>query len=368
MFIKTLDVFSVSLPLCRPVFYAGRWWDCLETLIVRLGDGARFGYAEIPVTCSPDVDLPRLRKELLEEFAPKLCGNGAANARELAELLEGLAERPFTFAAIEIAWWDLAAREKNIPLYEMLGADPVAQELFTSVDRPPGEFENLDRDGFLQDIAELYEKGYAHLELKIRPGWDRAMLHAVRMRVPAQSLHIDAEAGLRSHHMLSVCQVQDFLPWMFEQPLAIDDFVGHYNLRDIIHIPIGMDESITSVNAAQTALWIQSAHCLKINPVRVGGLAAAKEIIALCREKEVSAWISAPLQTAVGAAVALAVSCLEGVTGPFEYYDPARWFTDAERLPVLPTVELDEDDLLRITPDQSPGIGVDWPAECANPD
>lgn len=363
MHIQTFDILPVSLPLLKPYFYGGRWHPTLESLILRLGDGTHFGYAEIAATVAPQVNLAELRRELLEDFAPKMHRASFSSLPELTDALETLVDRPFTFAAAEIAWHDLAARGKGVPLYEFLGAGPVSQELTTSLDRPAGEFEEIDRGAFLDDVTSLYAAGYAHLELKIRPGWDRTMLHAVRLgAAPSQSLHIDAEAGLRDKHILGVCQVQDYMLWMFEQPLAADDFVGHYDLQDVFHVPIGLDESITSVNAAKTALRLKAAHCLKIHPVRVGGLAAAMEIVALCKENERNAWISSPLSTPIGAAAALALACVDGVTGPFEYHDPARYFPPevCEKLPPLPELELDEDALLRITPADKPGIGVDF--------
>ncbi len=362
MYIKTFDVFSVSLPLLKPYFYGNRWHTTLESIILRLGDGTHFGYAEVAATCAPRMNLAEVHRSLAEDFSPKMHQASFSNVQELEDALGWLAEEPFTFAAAEIAWHDLAARGKGVPLYEMLGAGVVSQELSAVLDRPAEEYEKIDRDAFLDDVKSLYAAGYAHLELKIRPGWDHRMLHAVRMVAPAQSLHIDAEAGLRPKHILGVCQVQDYLPWMFEQPLAADDFVGHYDLQDIIHVPLGLDESITSVNAAKTALRLKSAHCLKIHPVRVGGLRAAKEILELCKENGRHAWVSSPLQTAVGAAAALALACVDGVTGPFEFHNPVRYFSPeiCEKIPHLPTPERDEDDLLRITPAQKPGIGMEW--------
>ena len=350
MYIKSFDVSIISLPFLSPIFYADRWLDRLDSAILRLGDGAHFGYAEVPVTCAPNVSPEEIRKTLEEEYAPKVLGNSFMAVHELRDALGALAERAIPFGAVEIAWWDLAAKIKGKPLHEMLGAPYVLQEVFTSVDRPAGEYEDIDVNAFLENVKSLADAGYVHLELKVRPGWERAMLHAVRQMLPGQSLHIDVEALMREKHVMSLCQLQDYLPWMIEQPLAADDFVGHADLAGMLHTPIGLDESIVSVNAAKTALRLGGVKCLKINPVRVGGMEAVKDILTLCREHGADVWISSPVQTGIGASAALAAGCLEGVTGPFEYHDPKRYFAEAEMAAAtwLPEPVREEDGLLRI--------------------
>jgi len=185
------------------------------------------------------------------------------------------------------------------------------------------------------------------------------MLHAVRQEMPCVSLHLDVEGGMRDENVMSLCLLQDFMPWMVEQALPADDFVGNSDLAQVLHTRIGLDESVTSVNAAKTLVRLGGVKCLKVNPVRVGGMDAVKEILALCRENEVDAWISCPPQTGIGAGACLAAACLNGVTGPFEYHDPKRVF--AVEVPGMPMPVRDEEDgLLRITPGEGAGIGVEW--------
>ncbi|MDO4550995.1 MAG: enolase C-terminal domain-like protein [Planctomycetia bacterium] len=365
MIIKTFDVFSLSIPFLHPQFYAKKSWKTLESLIIRLGDGQHFGFAEIPFNTAPDISLPALKISLQEQFSPKIIGACLEKEWDLYEKLEELTEQPFSFAAVEMAWWDLNARRKEIPLFQILGASRISQEIFTSVDRPAGNFDDINLHDFLKNVKHFWDTGYAHLELKIRPGWSHEMLNAVREMAPGTSFHLDAEASLRQKNLMEICHLMDFMPWMIEQPLEADNFIGHYDLQQNLQIPVGLDESISSLNAARTALHLKCAKCLKINPIRVGGFSAAKEIITSCQEENVDVWISSPIQTGIGASAALALACMDGVTGPFEYHDPVRYFAEEniKKLPWLPKPTLDEDDLLRITPSEEAGSGMEWNTE-----
>ena len=76
----------------------------------------------------------------------------------------------------------------------------------------------------------------------------------------------------------------------------------------------------------------------------------AKEILSICREEGIDCWISSPISTGVGVRANLALSSLDGFTGPFEYHDLHDIFAPEhlEGLELPPEVTLDENKTLRI--------------------
>ncbi|MBO5438764.1 MAG: hypothetical protein J6A23_13975, partial [Thermoguttaceae bacterium] len=70
----------------------------------------------------------------------------------------------------------------------------------------------------------------------------------------------------------------------------------------------------------------------------------------ICREEGIDCWISSPLSTGVGVRANLALSSLDGFTGPFEYHDLNDFFAQEhlDGLELPPEILLDEDKTLRI--------------------
>ncbi|MDO4576348.1 MAG: enolase C-terminal domain-like protein [Planctomycetia bacterium] len=348
MLIQNGTVALLEKPLKKPLFFRNQPTNALKSVVVTLVSNSGIGQAEAPSSLYPEIMLENLYHVLDENVLPLLVGKNISSLENLRELLGMWAEMPLVFAMLEMAWWNLLAAEKNQPLCQTLGADSVSQQLFTPLDRPLPDAEGFYvADDFMNELATLVEKGYVHLELKIRPGWDLAMVRYVRQDFPELSFHLDVEGQMSPQQNDTLLQFRDFFPYMIEQPFAFDNLTDHADLQEMLTCPVCLDESITSPNVARSAIRWNACKCVKIHPLRVGGFAAAKEIVELCRDAHVGCWISSPLQTAVGMNHCLALSCLDGFTGPFEYYDPETYFQDPGTAP-WPSTERDEENTLRI--------------------
>lgn len=349
MKITSVEVAMVRIPLVTPIFYRKQLISTLESLILTLRSENGMGQAEASGTVLPQIHLPALAQVLETQVVPRLVGKVVSNAGEsLRECLGVFAENRVIFGLAEMAWWNLDAAEKGISTIENLGLEPVSQQVFTSLDHPVPNAEGLyEIDTFLERIAKTREEGYVHWELKVRPGWDLPMVRFVRQEFPDLSFHIDVEGGMTPEQTDILLQMRDFFPRMIEQPYEADAWRDLAELQELLPV-VCLDESITSQNVARTAVEWNVSRCLKVNPLRVGGFAAAKEIVAYCRESKVECWISSPLQTAVGVHNTLAISCLDGVTGPFEYYAPQTYFDDSYSSADYPPLTHDEEGNLRI--------------------
>ncbi|MDO4571451.1 MAG: enolase C-terminal domain-like protein [Planctomycetia bacterium] len=353
MIVSTVRVSRVTLPLARPIFYCTellREWD---SVFLYLESSGGVGIAEASLLSLPDWDMGNLASLLEREIAPRLKGKSLENPEAIQRVLGRFARCRPVAGLVDVAWWNLNAAEKNVPLYKALGAEHVSQPIFTSLDQPLPDAEgNLCVDDFLERAQRLFQSGVVHLELKVRPGWDIAMARFFRQENPDASFHLDIEGGMAEEQMDILLQFRDFFPRMIEQPFAPEAFLTHGVLQGMLSCPVCLDESIVSLGSAQCASLMKSAQCLKINPIRVGGLSEAKKLVEWCREHDLEAWISSPLQSGVGMNTAFALGCLGGVAGPFEYYDWNDYFheEDVEKLRELaPPLEpiLDEEGVLR---------------------
>jgi hypothetical protein len=163
-------------------------------------------------------------------------------------------------AALEMALWDLQARTEGRPLCEALGAParPIASGVSIGIQPSPSAL--VDR------VAEELAAGYQRIKIKIKPGWDREPVEAIRARFPDVPLMVDANAAYTLADAGRLEALDRFDLMMIEQPLSYDDLVRHAELQRRLRTPICLDESIHSPEAAADALELGACRIINIKP------------------------------------------------------------------------------------------------------
>jgi L-Ala-D/L-Glu epimerase len=162
--------------------------------------------------------------------------------------------------------------------------------------------------------AQAVELGFE--TLKIRAGFERATdqlverLRAIRGAVgPEPQLRIDVAGAWDLETATErLYAIEPFRIEFVEQPLAAGDVAGHVALRERVHVPIALDESIDSEYAARAALTDGAADVLIVKPARVGGSAATLRIAEAAAAAGVSVVLGTYFETGVGIAAALRVA------------------------------------------------------------
>ena len=351
MFIQKSSLQFLRLPLSMPVRTPNGRLSEFKSLILSLSSSAGTGKSEAPITLFPDADFEYLAGVIEEKILPLLDGQSFSDTQALRDKLGKWARHAIIYPLVEMAWFDLQAQEKGKSLCQLLGAERLSQQVFTSLDEPEADRDGIpDANEFLDRVQKFFRAGYVHLELKIRPGWDVAMVREVRQENPTASFHIDFEGALSPLNYDLLFRMRDFFPFMFEQPFPVDELVEDAELQKMLQCPLCLDESVSTPGKVAAALKLESTKLVKINPLRAGGFERAKEILELCKEAGVECWISSPLSTGVAVRSNLAFSCLEGFTGPFEYYDLMEYFAPEvlKDVEMPPELTLDEEQTLRI--------------------
>jgi L-Ala-D/L-Glu epimerase len=162
--------------------------------------------------------------------------------------------------------------------------------------------------------AQAVELGFE--TLKIRAGFERATdqlvdrLRAIRTAVgPEPRLRIDVAGAWDLETATErLYAIEPFRIEFVEQPLAAGDVAGHVTLRERVHVPIALDESIDSEYAARAALTDGAADVLIVKPARVGGSAATLRIAEVASAAGVSVVLGTYFETGVGIAAVLRVA------------------------------------------------------------
>ena len=355
MRIDAIDVFHVGMPLISPWRTAYGEDAVAESVLVRMrsGDNAAWGESSpLAAPCYSAEWAGGVFACIRDWLAPALVGRWVESGADLQRQLAHFKGNYFAKGALDNAWWVLAAQQRGVPLYKLLGA--TRNEIDVGADF--GVLDSIDE--LIAGVGQALDDGYPRVKLKFRPGWDIAMLRAVRETFPAATLHIDCNAAYRMEHFDMFCRLDDFNLAMIEQPLAHDDLIDHARLQAQIRTPVCLDESIASTEQMEQAIDLESCRWVNIKPGRVGGLTNALVIHDRCREAKIGCWVGGMLESAIGARICAALAMLDNFIYPADIFPSARFYREDLGTPPLELTHGDNGQP-RLALSDAPGIGAE---------
>jgi o-succinylbenzoate synthase len=333
----------VRLPLVTPWRTAGGEVHDRDVLLVRVGLDGVEGWGE----CSA-LPEPTYTEEWLdgaEIVLRRFVVEGSLGAGRPMPV-----GHPMARAALQAAVLDARARRHQRSLAEELGGRPG-----TLVEATATVGLHDDVGALLAEVDQRVAEGYRHVRLKITPAWDRAPVTAVRRRHgDAVTLAVDANGsyGTRSADLQALQALDGEGLTVIEQPFAADDLLAHAHAAPLLRTPIGLDESITSLATARTALHLGACRAVNVKAARLGGLREAVAVHDLCVDAGVTVWCGGMLESGVGRAAALALASLPGFAPAADLSASARYYRHDVTEPFVL-----EDGSLRVP--RGPGLGVD---------
>jgi O-succinylbenzoate synthase len=260
---------------------------------------------------------------VMERFlAPLVIGREIESAEAVDGLFAHVRGNRMAKAAIETAMWDLDARRRGLPLWQLLGGtrDEVASGV--SIGLQP------TTAALLQKVEHELASGYQRIKIKIKPGHDLGLVKAVRAQFPDIRLMVDANSAYRLSDAPMIRELDRFNLMMIEQPLAHDDIAQHAQLQREIATPICLDESIRSSDDAVHAIDVGACRIINIKLGRVGGHVESRRIEQVCRERGIPVWCGGMLEAGIGRAHNIALSTLSGFVLPGDVSASARYWDE----------------------------------------
>lgn len=349
MRIESAELLTLELPLkFRFETSFGTQKSRRVLLLILQGEGLE-GYAEGVMT-----ELPLYREEtvagarslLTETLLPSVLGKDFPNPEALRQTLAPFRGNHQTKAMVEMAFWDLWAKSLGVPLADLLGG--VRREVAVGVSL--GIQPSIERT--LELVEQHLAEGYKRIKLKIKPGWDVAVVARVREAFPEAKLTVDANSAYRIYDDRVFRALDAFNLDYIEQPLAYDDLADHARLQARIQTPICLDESILSKEGARVALSMDAGRVINVKVARVGGHAEAKKIHDLAEAFGVPVWMGGMLETGVGRAHAIHAATLPNYTLPGDTSSASRYWDED-----IVNEALEAKDGMMPLP-EGPGIGV----------
>ena len=263
-------------------------------------------------------------------------------------MLEFIRGHNMAKATLETAIWDADAKQKNLPLWKLLGG--VQTEIACGV--------SLGIKETLEELSTIVNKevaaGYQRIKLKIKPGKDLLQVARIRQEFPRIKLSVDANSAYRKEDIGILKQMDAYYLMMIEQPLGWDDIFGHVEIQKALQTPICLDECIHTYEQAEAAIALGACKIINIKLGRVGGHLQAKRIQDLCREHAIPNWCGGMLESGIGRAHNIAMSTQSNFTLPGDISASSRyWHEDV----ITPEVRVSPQGT--ITVPQAPGIGYE---------
>ncbi|MEU6038232.1 mandelate racemase/muconate lactonizing enzyme family protein [Actinomadura sp. NPDC047616] len=279
--ISEITAITVRVPLTRPVSLATRRvTERVYTLVRVINDaglhGIGFcyaGYGGSDLTTSTVIDV----------LAPLLIGEDHHRTawlwhkmRNADVPLTGAGHAARALSALDIALWDLNARDAGQPLHRHIGAYAA-----THVDayRAGGYYgEDDDDDALLAEVSRNVAAGARAVKIKVGRfdiDRERRRVLAVRDAIgPGVSLMLDANAAWDT--------VGDALPYarayasadplFIEDPLPAHDLRGALRLRDLSGVAISLGETFTSVHEFNAIVTDGICDDLQVDGTSCGGV------------------------------------------------------------------------------------------------
>jgi O-succinylbenzoate synthase len=279
-------------------------------------------------------------------LAPLLLQSELDAGRDCADRFARVRGHRMSKAALENAVWDAEARQKQLPLWKLLGGTrrEIACGVSIGIQDTPEQL--------LQKIETELAAGYRRVKIKVKPGWDLNVLEKIRARWADIVLSVDANSAYTLDQVEHLRKFDAFNLLMIEQPLWNDEIYLHALLQKAIQTAICLDESIHNARDADFALEIGACRILNIKVGRVGGFSEAMKIHDVAVQHNVPVWCGGMLESGVGRAHNIALSTLENFRLPGDVSASKRyWKQDI----IEPDVEVRADGMIAIS--DTPGTG-----------
>ena len=251
---------------------------------------------------------------------PLLLDKTLSSPREVAAVFSAVKGNHMAKAAIEMAVWDLFAKDEGVPLWQYIGG------IHKNI--PAGVVVAASADGLLRDIEQAALKGYSRIKIKITPESDAALLKEAISRYPDIMFFADANGGFSkdSFDQLTVFDAIGFS--LIEQPFNEQEWELHAQAKKQMKTPICLDESIKSFHDVERMIEMKAADIIVLKMGRLGGWHETLKIVDFCRRNGIGMWVGGMIEFGVSKAHNLALASLPDIVLPGDFSDSRHFWNE----------------------------------------
>ena len=293
MNIIDFDISELSIELKKPFITSLRRVDAINDIIIRiLTDSEFYGYGEAcAVTAITGKTNEDIIKDLKKTIFP-LLKNKELNT-QLLKTINSLDVSSEAKACIDMAIYDLLAKESNQSLFSYLGAktSSLQTDLTISVN---------EASIMAEDAVEAISQGFRVLKVKLDSDIEKNILRLNNINniIPASTkLRLDPNQALTLDtclQMLSAVRTDNIE--CIEQPFSSTDIKSMKFLKDKNIVPVLADESLFNSADARQLLASNSIDMSNIKLMKCGGIYEAINIAKVAKEYKTECMIGSMLE------------------------------------------------------------------------
>lgn len=354
MKIAKIEVGEVNIPLVTPFKTALRTVDEVNDIVVRItADDGRTGFGEAPPTAVITGETKGSICCAVEEFiAPSLIGMDIEDLDGIMKRLHScILKNTSAKAAVDMAIYDLYARNLNKPLYKVLGGHRT--EFETDLTISVNSVEEM-----VSDSLKAVERGFHVLKIKVgKEGMkDVGRIEAIRRAVgPDIRIRVDANQGWTAGDSVRIIRAMEDKGLdidLVEQPVKAHDFAGMQLVTGSVATPILADESAFSAEDVIRLIQARAADLINIKLMKTGGIYEALKICAIAETYGVECMIGCMLESKIAVSAAAHLAAAKGIITRADLDGPSLCSVDPyEGGPVYIGP--------RIIMNETPGIGIE---------
>ncbi len=319
-------------------------------ILVRVYAEGLCGYGEVVADRSPyySYETTSTAWMILKEYlVPLVFDSSVTDPQVFYDQVQKFRGHPMAKAGMELALWDLLAKQKKEPLWKIYNGVRKDIPSGVSVGIQDSVNELLDR------IEAFLQEGYLRIKIKIKPGWDVDICRAIRKSFPDILLQVDANGAYSLKDKDLLKELDEFDLLMLEQPFPAYDLWDHSRLQAEMKTAICLDESAVSEETVRKALEMGSCRIINIKVGRVGGIIEARKIHDFCEKRTIPVWCGGMLESGIGRAHNLHLASLPNFKFPNDLSASKRYYSQDL---IEPHIDITEDGT--ITVPSGAGIGV----------
>jgi L-alanine-DL-glutamate epimerase-like enolase superfamily enzyme len=262
---------------------------------------------------------------------------------------------PGAHSALDIAFWDLAAKRAGVPLYQLLGGEATRIRAYGS----SPFFGQVDT--YLSMVEELQQVGLRGIKFHAwcEPNRDLELISAISdtHRGGPTSFMLDAEQRYDRRSALRVARALDEEGWEWlEAPLDDHDIPGYRELRRRVVVPVMCSGNwLWRPPQVLAAISAEAWHAVHFDVTVAGGITSARTLLALAAAAALPVELQSWGHTVIQAAN-LHVAVAGGRTHWFELALPYEAYETAVLDPIRP----DADGFVSAPTGPGLGVEIDW--------
>ncbi len=282
MRITAAHITRQRIPLAYPFITALRRVDQAEFILLRLEtDNGLVAFGSAPATEAITKEtLKSIEQALKRHILPALKGVPFDLDKMTQAVSHSVQGNSSAKACTEMALYSLAAQQKGLPLYRLIGGKET-RTLKTAVTVSLNSPETM-----LKQAEGFFFHGFDTLKIKVGSidGHDSTRIKTIAAALPEATLLVDANQAWSADETLRIIDRCDDIPIaLIEQPVAAADLVGLKQVTEYSPFPILADEAVFTAEDAERVLAHNAADLINIKLMKCGGIGGALDILDVCR-------------------------------------------------------------------------------------